>query len=327
MAVDVPTLVQSIITAAQATATQKQAAADSYAATAIQAASGVGLSNPPVLGFTSSIVEPSVYIPQNAVGVDTGLYNTTYNQIYTLLTGEFNSFFGKYFPLTDNSDLTAAEAWMTKALTVGGTGLPAYVEAQIYDRERTTLVREGNRRADEALTMWAGRRYPVPPGALTYQINQINRETNERLAEQSRGIAIKQAELEIENIRFAIEHVLQFRVNAMAAAGEYLKTISVIPQISSQLAIAAIDAQAKMISAASQYYNARIAVDTLKFQIAKTSTDYKMAGQQLDVPSYTTRAGHMATAASSAAQAAGYMASAALNALHSQANLSSITNQ
>lgn len=327
MAVDVAGLISSIISQAQATATQKQAQADTYAQQAMYAATGVGLSTPPTLGFQSNIVEPNVFIPNTAVGVDQGLYGTTYTQVYNLLTGEFTNFFAKYFPLTDNSDLVAAEAWMTKALTVGGTGLPAYVEAQIYDRERSRIIREAARRQDEAANTWAARRYPVPPGALLYQVNAIGQEMNKALADQGRGIAIKQAELEIENIRYAIEHVLSFRVGAIQAAGEYLKEMAMIPQISSQLAIAAIDAQAKMISAASQYYNARIAVDTLKFTIAKADTDYKMAGQQLDVPSFTQRSGHMAQTATAAAQAAGYMAAAALNALHSQANLSSITNQ
>lgn len=319
-------LIATIIENAMTTAETKQSQADRYAQDSIMYAMGSASAHPPGFGFTPNIVEPNVFIPSTAAGVDSGLYNTTYNQVYNLLHDAFTNFFGTYFPLSSGADIAAAEAWMTKALTTGGTGLPAYIEAQIFDRDRSRLINEGLRAEDEAVSTWAARRYPLPPGAATFQLLNIRRDTLDKLAQASRDIAIKQAELELENIRFAIQNVLAFRTGAIQAAAEYMKALALAPELASKMALATIDAQAKLIAAASEYYRARVSVETLKFEVAKTSTDYMMDAQKLNIPAWTQTAGNMAQAASAAAQAAGHMGAAALNSLHSQASLSDVTS-
>jgi hypothetical protein len=319
-------LIASIIDNAMTTASTKQTQADSYSKDAIMYAMGGGSANPPGFSFHPNIEEPNVFIPSTALGVNTGLYNSTYDQIYTMLTDAFTGFFGTYFPLSSGADIAAAEAWMTKALTVGGTGLPAYIEAQIWERDRSRLIADGARAEDEVINTWAGRRYPLPPGAATYQVLQVRRDVLDKSAQASRDVAIKQAELEIENIKFSIEHVLQFRIGAIQAAAEYMKALALAPELASKMALAAIDAQAKLISAASEYYRARIAVETLKFEVAKTGPSFLMDAQRINVPAWVQTAGNVAQAATAAAAAAGNMGAAALNSLHSQANLSDITN-
>lgn len=78
------------------------------------------------------------------------------------------------------------------------------------------------------------------------------------MAAVSRDAAIKAFDTEIENVRFAITSAIDYRKSALSAAGDYLRALALGPQLATQLATSASDAQARLISAASGFYNSRI---------------------------------------------------------------------
>lgn len=87
----------------------------------------------------------------------------------------------------------------------GGTGLSNAVEQAIWDRarDRETKLALANEadisRAAEALG------YELPSGVLTAQLREAQKNYYDKLSELSRDVAVKQAELEQENLRQTID--------------------------------------------------------------------------------------------------------------------------
>lgn len=97
----------------------------------------------------------------------------------------------------------------------GGTGLNPAVEQALWDRarDRETQLALANEaevtRSAEALG------FPLPSGALAAQLSDARRTYHEKLSGLSRDIAIKQAELEQENLKQAIGEGIQLESQLM----------------------------------------------------------------------------------------------------------------
>jgi len=311
--------VQAIIDQALAVGAAKSSEAKAYADQAATAASGFASTNPVQALFTPGNVEPPVLIPTSATGVDSALYNTTYDQIKNDLIGQFSSFFATYFP-NECDYLAAAQKRLCEMLN-GGTGIPADVEDQIWQRDRSRVLTEVARANQEVIANFASLGYPVPPGAAVHQMQMQQIEAQNKTAQQSRDVAIKQVEIMLENLKFAIQQALDYRIKGIQAAGDYIRTLAIGPEIAMKLATSAADAQAKLISAANTYYGSRIRLEELKFEVEKFNVGMINHAQEVDVREYSERLKARVQVLSSAAQAAGTQAAAALNAVHASAQV------
>lgn len=287
---------------------------------------------PAIDGRDEWVFKPEVEIPRRADGVDTATYDNTSRKIISDLTTNFAAFFTRYFP-NDTPAVTAAQAWLTDAITSGGTGIPAHVEDQIWQRDRSRVLNDVARAQDELVASYAARRFPLPPGVLAHQSYLIQRDGMDKIAQASRDVAIEQVKIAIENVRFAVEKALDFRLRAVDAASNYLRALALGPEIASRLALNKADAQAKLISAASQFYQSRLSFVQLEHDFQKYRDTQKLQadlsvmenltrqfGLRNDI--ITARAKALADNVMSAAQSAGTMASAALNAMNTGASVS-----
>lgn len=311
--------VQDIINQALTVGANKADEAKTYADQAAAAASGFSYTNPLQATFAPDNVEPPVLIPTSATGVDSALYNTTYAQIITDLSGQFANFFVTYFP--NECDYLAAAQQRLCAMLAGELGIPAAVEEQIWTRDRSRVLGEVARANQEVVANFASLGYPVPPGAAIHQMQLQQVEAQNKIAQQSRDVAIKQAEIVIENIKFAVQQALEYRVKGISAAAEYIKTLALGPEIAMKLATSAADAQAKLISAANTYYGSRIRLEELKFEVEKFNVGMINHAQEVDVREFSERLKARVQVLTGAAQAAGTQAAAALNAVHASAQV------
>lgn len=312
-------LVESIINQALSTAAEKSELASKYSNTAITASMGSSSSVFSPIKFYPGNIEPPVAIPRNATGVDGALYGSTYDQIVNDLSGKFAGFFADYFP-NECDYLAKAQDQLCDILN-GGTGIPAHVENQIWQRDRSRMLEEVGRVKQEIIAGSAARGFPLPTGAALYAARSAQIEVQNKIAQQSRDVAIKHVEILIENIKFAIAQALDYRIKAIQAAGDYIKTIALGPEIAMKLATSAAGAQAQLISAASQYYRNRIAVEELKLDVLKFNAGTSAELSMNNVREFSQRLKARTDTLSAAARAAGDQAAAALNAVHASAGI------
>lgn len=158
-----------------------------------------------------------------------GNYNDNYAAVAASIAANLTSFYTTHFPFNLNgTDLTLAQNWTIRVLTDGGAMDPA-IENQYWSRDRDRVGREASVKVLETTTLWAARGFPLPPGAATGAVANIQRTALEQLAASSREIAIKKFEIEVMLQQKAVELAIQLRGTAVNACFEYIKTAVLAP--------------------------------------------------------------------------------------------------
>lgn len=279
-----------------------------------------------------NISAPTVNVPSdqyqwNAVSEYEQAFNGKLADFNPQFASEWAAFIDTYFPdiagcIRDNSD-----DWICNTIANGGTGIPAAVEAQIWGRERSrqlTILMEAK---DKATNEWAARGFSLPPGALLDRISAAEQDYIEKIAQSSRDTAIKNIEIEIENIRFAVTKAVDLRLGAIKAAIDYVLASFKPTELAIDYAKALTEAHFRFFQGMGDYYQAIIGAArlTLDASIANSQKDARVneSFAQLSVGLTSARAQAAASAAASLARAA----AAALGALNSVADVSNITNE
>ena len=201
----------------------------------------------------ATITEPTVNIPASADVVDVlDVFDTKYLELAAWLNDKFIDFRATYFPDEQNAYVAAEDA--LQAALANGSFIPADVQAQIFGDDEARIVDAKLRAQDAVVAQFATRGFPLPPDVAASAVLQIEQKAQDELAESSRKVAV----LSVEQFRFVVDKVLALRQAAMGSAVEYIKALASGPDMASRLVNVGYDAQSKLISAASSFYNARI---------------------------------------------------------------------
>ena len=303
-------VVDQVISTATGAAGLWAGAADIAAWKAVTAAEGNSAVQPPALSYALSAVEPGVPNVENTITT----YEAQRDFLVQLMTDKPTEFFTIYYPLnTDGYD--EGMDWLINTITNGGTGINPAVEQQIWQRGRDRLIAEGARADSQTMLQFAQRGFSLPSGAMT-KLLQANRfEQLQKLQEQSRDVAIRQAELEVENLRFAVDKVVTARLQAIAAAADYIRAIT--NGFDSAVNIANQEAQAKaaLMAATADLYRARLQRDELAMRVPFQISDNTLKTNEINLNAFYQGIDAKVRGAGAAAQVYGAMAQAALSSL------------
>lgn len=209
------------------------------------------------------VAEPEVTIPTDVDADAFASFDTKYIELGEWLAGKFSTFKASYFP-DESTSYAAAQAWLEAAIANPDAGLPPAVAAQIWESDRSRIALEAQRATDDALGEFAMRRFAVPPGAATAAAVEIQKKAQAETAASSRRVA----EMSVDMQKFSVSALMQLRQNAMGACLDYIKSLASGPDVASRVVGIGYDAQSKLISSVSQFYNARTAAHEL---MAKTT--------------------------------------------------------
>ena len=224
-----------------------------------------------------TITEPAVDIPTSQSATDVmSLFDTKYLELVALLSDKFTAFRTTYFP-DEATAYNAAEDWLQAAIANPDSALPTTVAAQIITDDRDRIVADAARASDTVLAQFAARRFPLPPGAAAAATLEIQNKAQDEIAATGRKVVMAS----IEQMRFVIQQVMGLRQSAMDSAIKYITALASGPDMASRLVGVGYDAQSKLISATSQFYNSRIAAaETIaKVQQFNVSTGLEAASK------------------------------------------------
>lgn len=197
------------------------------------------------VGTAPQIRAPSVEAPFDLVSPPSGLsfddasaamafYDTKNAELSALIDDAFDKMVGIAFP--DMALLADAIRWCRHAINQGGTGINPAVETALWERDRSRILKQAERDTASAQEKYARAGWPLPPGAMLHDVAMIRQDSRDKLAAQSREIAIKSFEAELENVKFAITTAGDLFTKALQAVGDYVKTVMLGPQTAAQLA-------------------------------------------------------------------------------------------
>jgi hypothetical protein len=283
---------------------------DAVITNAITRAMSGPVANPTPAAYAITALEPSVPEVENS----TLTFDAQRDKIVAMLTDELEGFFVKYYPLASDA-FDEATNWLVNSITLGGTGIDPSVEAQIWQRDRDRVVSEGLRAEAQTLSEFSGRGFSIPPGAAAARLATIKTGQMENLQASSRDAAIKQADMAVENLRFAVDNAIKSRMSAMQAAADYIRALMSGTDTAARVASINSDAKARMMGATSDLYRARLARDELAMKIPLSNQDAALKVQGLNIEGYSKAASTAGSAAETEARAFASGAQAALAAI------------
>jgi len=104
-----------------------------------------------------------------------------------------------------SSDLLTKTVSKVKEFLAGGVGIADHIWEQIWAREGDKENREATKLIGEVDTTWSKRRFTMPQGFQAAQIRHIHQDVRSSSATRAREVATQEAQLDIENLKFAVE--------------------------------------------------------------------------------------------------------------------------
>lgn len=264
-----------------------------------------------------AITEPLVDIPTSvSVPAVYDQWATEYLELATWLDGKFTTFRNTYFP-DEAVAYTACEDWLQAAIANPDAGLPPTVAAQIWGDDAARILSDKTRAQDSVLAQFAARRFPLPPDAAASAVLQIEQKAQDELAESSRKVAMLSVDLQ----KFNVEKLLQLRDLSMKDAVEYVKALASAPEMTSRLMNIGYDAQSKLISSVSSYYNARTQAQEVMSKVAQYNNSTALQAAEKNQMSDLTMIEDKLKALLAEAQSIAQMTTALFNNIHVGATL------
>lgn len=263
------------------------------------------------------VAEPEIAIPTEVDGTAFDTFDSKYLELAEWLAGRFTEFKATHFP-DESASYAALETWVAGAMANPEVGLPAGVAAQIWESDRSRIVLDAQRATDEVLTEFARRRFPVPPGAATAAAIEIQQKAQGEIAASSRRVA----EMSVDLQKFSVSTMVQLRQAAMNACLDYIKALASGPDVASRVVGIGYDAQSKLISAVSSFYQARIAAHELNTKASQFNVQTALEAASKNQAAELTLIEDKLKALLAEAQVIGQAAVSLFNNLHAQASAS-----
>jgi hypothetical protein len=320
------TLIDSIISSAQALAGTTVSKAIGYtddAQTAAVTVTDLGAIPVPVRPNPPAVVLP----PSPDVAEDR--FRTTFAELFNQLGPDFDAkldaYVTRFFPQIDGCLQSSVDTWLCNTINNGATGIPIDVENQIWERSRARELRDFARKDDELVTMWAERGFALPPGALYAAEQELQRDLTEKISTHSRDVAIKQVDVQIATIKFAVEQGIRLRISAAEASARYLSAWLDVSKISVEYANGILHARTAYYSALAAYYGALIQGERLIYDWGHDNAVLTVEQERHFVALVNSNTDARVRAAITAAQTVGSIGAAALAAQNSMAHISNDT--
>jgi len=171
----------------------------------------------------------------------------------------------------------------------GGTGLPPAVEDALFSRARERDRAETDRTVQEAVDVWAGRNFSMPPGMLVKQANVIREQGRLKAAETNRDIMVEAAKWEIENLRFAVQQGMALEQLTTNMFENMVKRLFEVAKFEAEARINVFNAQISLFNAQNsafatlaQVYRTKLDGAISKLTAYKTAVEGQVAIGQIN---------------------------------------------
>lgn len=171
----------------------------------------------------------------------------------------------------------------------GGTGLPAAIEQALFDRSRQRIDEETFRAIEEVYDEFGTRNFSEPNGMLATRVDRVRQEGRTRAAETNRDITIQVHNVEIENLRFAVQQGVAFEQAFAQLALEQQRLLLAVAQNNRDTAIALLNARISVFNAKLQAYQtdaqvfeARVRAELAKAEVYRAQIDGERARGEIN---------------------------------------------
>jgi len=176
-----------------------------------------------------------------------------------------------YFPTLNPSLITAEDNWLLAVVNNGYDGIPAALEQLIWERARAKDVIEAARMEEEAVAQFASRGFSMPPGVLANRVLQVQQDAANKSSTIARDLAIKQMEIAVDMVKFAIGEITKLRINTANALADFIRAVMTIPTSAADIAKSQTGLYQTLWDSSASYMNAQSTIARLDLEAKKSN--------------------------------------------------------
>jgi hypothetical protein len=169
--------------------------------------------------------------------------------------------------------LDAAKAKILKDIQEGGYGIDDADEQRLWDRAREREAKNAAAAMDEAARVAAARGFRLPPGVLLSQQEAAQQEYLTKVSSLSRDIAVKRADMYVENRKFALTTAVQIEDMLIRQAASTAERFLNAAKITAEIGIAIFNAQVARYNAKVQAYQGYAAAFESRIRAALSAVE------------------------------------------------------
>lgn len=184
--------------------------------------------------------------------------------------------------------LDSAKAKLLADLASGGYGIEPADEQALFERTRARELSNMQGEADEVLTGFAARGFPLEPGEAAVALARVQQRTHDKIADANRTITLERSRLYVENRQFTLREareletvLLQYHTAFMERTLNAAKATLDAAIAIYNTTVARYNARLQAYQAEAQVFEARIRAATAQVEIYKTRVE--AANLELDV--------------------------------------------
>lgn len=194
------------------------------------------------------------------------------------LDADADAWMAKYFPAMSAGLQTLPEDWLCGV--IAGTkpfGMDQTVFELVWHRARDRAYRTMASEQTALEAAFTGRGFTLPPGALVAQMADSAERAGNAILEVNREQAIKDAEIKLELLKFALEQALNYKRGILQALADFTRQWISMPDHDLERARIKAQATSTLYSALSSYYNVEVAFEELKLKAKQTDVETDLA--------------------------------------------------
>lgn len=151
-------------------------------------------------------------------------------------------------------------------MLAGGTGLPDPIWQAVWEKNTEREDKNGVKAVREVTEEWAARGFSLPPGVLTTKVQEVRQQVLEAKNTASREVAVQQAQMEVENVRFAVAQALALEDTLMSNHLQRQARALQKQQVMSELSINIFNAKVQLFNANVEGFRAKVEVYRTKLE-------------------------------------------------------------
>ena len=210
-------------------------------------------------------------------------YQGLLDQIGPEFDALFNNFMNTYFPKQLLADV---EAWLSDVINNGYKGIPDSHYEAIWQRARDKEMREVSRLTDDSLSAFSSRGWSIPAGALASRLYTIQQEANAKLASINRDIAIKDVEVQVDMVKFAISEAAALAKSMWGIMLDYLNKYLSMYGIAGDKGNSLVNAKRGLYDSMYRYYQLVMEAERMRIGVDEWNLDKDKELMKTDVDSF-----------------------------------------
>lgn len=248
-------------------------------------------------------------------------YDLKYRELMDRLKLEFTTYLDDYFPDLASEVVQLSDRMMAVVDGSNPLMLSASTQQALLDRHADASNKQLRRTETEITEYWSSRGWDMPQGMQAGQLAEARSEVAMGISAQSRDIMIRQMELEIDNVKFALTTLMGQKMQSIIAAAQYIGVLGRAAGDAATYSSQLVNAEQQFNGLATKYYDTYVSMAQLLLQYDEMEINKDLRQYGIGVDGDTTLISTKVGGANAAARAVGDIAAAAWGSQNSFASI------